>query len=194
MGQERKDKLDRAYLVVDSVLKSIASFRAIKENLKIVLLDLHDGQAFEIWQNLSNTIYDSIIMRFLQLFYSPKNLNLPKDVVYWREIIEENEQDKWYSDLLSNIGITKQEWNDYIIDTLKEYRNAWVVHNTIDHEYWKNKDHPVFQIALEACFFYYEYVMDLYGYEINAKEEYEKIEGNSFRVLKAAIEASIIKS
>jgi hypothetical protein len=132
-----------AKIGVDTV-RTIQAHRALNQAWAFPRLDF--------WCMINSNMFDAGAIHWCKLFGSPGDAGAGNPT-HWKNIVAD--EDQFRKGLLRYINITRRDWDAYG-EKLRNFRNWDAAH--YDGRWREQKTYPDFDIALEATYFYYDYL------------------------------------
>ena len=104
------------------------------------------------WRVIYGDLSDIAVLEWCKLFGSDDEEYQP---LHWKNIV--SDQVQFRRDLFSRLRIYESKWRSYW-NEMKRYRDQSVAHHDIRR--FEIKNYPQFDLALEAAYFYYEFIVD----------------------------------
>jgi hypothetical protein len=139
-----RKRLREAVEVLVNLIRNIH----LRRELSVVCPDPH----LAFWRLIYGDLSDIAVLEWCKLFGSDDDEHQP---LHWKNIV--SNQVQFRSDLLSSLGIYESKWRSYWSE-MKRYRDQSVAHH--DLRRFEIKNYPKFDLALEAAYFYYAFVVD----------------------------------
>ena len=103
------------------------------------------------WRLIYGDLSDIVVLEWCKLFGSDDDEHQP---LHWKNVVPD--QLKFRHDLFSRLKIYDSKWHSYW-DEMKRYRDQSVAHH--DLRSLEIKNYPKFDLALEAAYFYYDFIV-----------------------------------
>ena len=120
----------------------------LRRELSAVCADPH----LAFWRLIYGDFSDIAVLEWCKLFGSDDEEHQP---LHWKNMV--SDQVQFRNDLFSRLRIYESKWRSYWGE-MKRYRDQSVAHHDLRRSEIKN--YPKFDLALEAAYFYYEFIVD----------------------------------
>ncbi len=107
------------------------------------------------WRVISGNFTDIVAIDWCKLFGNDDREHQP---AHWKNIIPTSDHGAFRSGLLKALEISHEQWIEYRRD-FKNYRDRNAAH--LDVRSPRPAHYPTFEIALQATFYYYEWIVKL---------------------------------
>jgi hypothetical protein len=138
---ERKQHLLSAVEVIASLVRTI--------HLRRTLHAVSPTPSLVFWRVIYGNLTDTAVLEWCKLFGSDDEQNQP---VHWKNVAADPEQ--FRKELLSVLKIYDSKWRSYWAE-MKRYRDQVAAHH--DQRRVEIRNHPIFDLALESAYFYYDF-------------------------------------
>ncbi len=139
MHQRIADLADQMFSLV-YVVRNVAHYRS----LLAMQNDFHQNY----WILVSNNLFDIAILEWTKVFGTDEN------ETHWKHYVSDHAG--FRTGLMERLSVSSEDWAAYW-KTMTGYRNDFIAHRVKDS---KVQNHPKFDLALEACFYYYKILYD----------------------------------
>ena len=140
---ERKKSLLSAVEIIVSLIRTVQ----LKQTLDAVSRE----PALNFWRVIYGNLADMAVLEWCKLFGSDDGQN---QHVHWKNIASDPE--KFRKELFQSLKIYESKWRSYWTE-MKRYRDLSVAHH--DARRVEIPNYPTFDLALEAAYFYYGFVV-----------------------------------
>lgn len=126
-------------------------------HLKRTLVAVDDQPHLNFWRVIYGNFVDVAVIDWCKLFGSHNEESQP---LHWKNVVPNDKHDEFREGLYDAVGVTEAEWLVYWQE-IKNYRDKHAAH--FDAEYLSpenNPQYPVFDWALDAVYYYYEWILD----------------------------------
>ncbi len=121
------------------VVRNAANYRSLMKH--------KDDFNQDYWILVFNNFYDTAILEWCKVF------GTDNEPTHWKTLVDDHES--FRKSLLDCIGIDEPDWKSYW-QQVRDYRNNLITHH---QKTPKVTQYPTLDIALEAAFFYYEWLV-----------------------------------
>ena len=115
--------------------------------LKRSLASVDRDPALNFWRSIYGNLLDVAVLEWCKVFGSDA------EGTHWKSIVDDH--DAFRSSLLAKLKIDDAGWRVYR-DSMKDYRDTLIAHHNEDQA---PDIYPTLDLALEASYFYYEYLL-----------------------------------
>jgi len=136
---DQKEAMTQAVDLLGTVVRNIH----LRRELSNACSDPH----LNFWRVFYGNCTDTAVQDWCKLF------GADNQAVHWKTLAAD--ADQFRLDLFAAVGVTKAQWVDYW-EEMKTYRDKAVAH--FDPKRVTITNYPKFDLALEAAYFYYDYL------------------------------------
>ena len=163
-------------------------------HLKRALEEVDPDPKLNFWRIIYGTQLDMAVIEWCKLFGSDHEEHQP---VHWKNTIPEKERDQFRNDLFKHLKLTPEKFREYW-ETVKNYRDNHAAHFNSEWLKPENKPkYPTLDVALEASYFYYPYLLNEFKkrgiehhYPLDIREYSERFSKQAIEVAAKAISAT----
>ena len=125
-------------------------------HLKRVMHDVDPEPHLNFWRMIHGNLLDVAVMEWCKLFGSDHEEHQP---MHWKNVVPREEHEGFRAGLLNALGVPQKTWEAYW-QQMKEYRDNHAAHFNAEFLRPENDPHyPEFDLALEAAYFYYDWIL-----------------------------------
>lgn len=127
-------------------------------HLKRALEAIDNKPRLIFWSVMYGNLMDMAVIEWCKLFGSDDDEHQP---VHWKNMVAECDHDKFRDALYTHLKLSKEKFVEVWIE-MKGYRDNHAAHFNLD---WlapeKEPKYPVFDLPLEAAYFYYDHLLHM---------------------------------
>lgn len=177
---------------MEHTIRIIAAF-VCNVHFKRALYEIDRDPHLNFWRMIQGNCLDIAVIEWCKLFGSDNKSYQP---AHWKIQVPYKEHDGFRRRLLGALKLSEEAWEDYWVE-VKGYRDNHAAHFNQNYLNKPDSRYPELTTALEAAYFYYEYLIDSIadenvkrGYPEDIKDYCERFASQASHVGRVAIEAT----